>query len=135
MGVTGDLIGLRSQMMGDDGVRQWMRADGREEMRSSQRYKVVVSRYQLEISSSNRTNDAGERDDDSGEYGFDDAVEEGETDAVEIDAVWRLNLLSNVERCEMPSEMREEMMSGVRGWVTVDNVIDAEGSRNEELDE
>ena len=38
-------------------------------------------------------------------------------------------------RCEMPSEMREEMMSGVRGWVTTDNAIDAEGSMNEELDE
>ena len=38
-------------------------------------------------------------------------------------------------RCEMPSEMREEMMSGVRGWVTAHNVIDAEGSMNEELDE
>ena len=47
-------------MMGDDGVRQWMRADGREERMSSQRYLVVVSRYQLEIPSSNRTNDAGE---------------------------------------------------------------------------
>ena len=38
-------------------------------------------------------------------------------------------------RCEMPSEMREEMMSGVRAWVTGDNAIDAEGSMNEELDE
>ena len=38
-------------------------------------------------------------------------------------------------RCEMPSEMREEMVSGVRGWVTAANAIDAEGSVNEELDE
>ena len=38
-------------------------------------------------------------------------------------------------RCEMPIEMRVEMKSGVRGWVTTDNAIDAEGSRNEELDE
>ena len=38
-------------------------------------------------------------------------------------------------RCEMPSEMREEMMSGVRGWVTADNAIDADGSMNEELHE
>ena len=38
-------------------------------------------------------------------------------------------------RCEIPSEMREEMVSGVRGWVTADNAIDAEGSMNEELDE
>ena len=30
-------------------------------------------------------------------------------------------------RCEMPSEMCEEMMSGVRGWVTADSAIDAEG--------
>ena len=30
-------------------------------------------------------------------------------------------------RCEMPSEMREEMMSGVRGWGTAVNVLDAEG--------
>ena len=69
----------------------------------------MVSRYQVEISSSNRTNDA----------------------------VWRVKLLSNVEimRCEMPSEMREEMMSGVRVWVTADNAIDAEGSMNEELNE
>ena len=35
----------------------------------------------------------------------------------------------------MPSEMREEMMRGVRGWVTADNAIDAEGSMNENLDE
>ena len=40
----------------------------------------------------------GSSDDDSAEYEFDDDVEEGETDAVEIDAVWRVNLLSNVER-------------------------------------
>ena len=40
----------------------------------------------------------GSSDDDSGGYEFDDGVEEGETDAVEIDAVWRVNLLSNVER-------------------------------------
>ena len=40
----------------------------------------------------------GSSDDDSGEYEFDDGIEEGETDAVEIDAVWRVNLLSNVER-------------------------------------
>ena len=33
-------------------------------------------------------------------------------------------------RCEMPSEMREEMLSGVRGWVTADNAIDAEGRMN-----
>ena len=38
-------------------------------------------------------------------------------------------------RCEMPSLMREEMMSGVRGWVTADNAIEAEGCRYEELDE
>ena len=38
-------------------------------------------------------------------------------------------------RCEMPSEMREEMMSGVPGWVTANNAIDAEGSMNEGLDE
>ena len=38
-------------------------------------------------------------------------------------------------QCEMPSEMREEMMSGVRGWVTADNAIDAEASLNAELDE
>ena len=38
-------------------------------------------------------------------------------------------------RCEMPSEMREEMMSGARGWVTADNASDAEGSMNDELDE
>ena len=38
-------------------------------------------------------------------------------------------------RCEMPSEIREEMLNGVRGWVTADNAIDAEGSMNEELDE
>ena len=38
-------------------------------------------------------------------------------------------------RCEMPSEMCEEMMSGVRGWARADNAIDAEGSRYEELDE
>ena len=36
-------------------------------------------------------------------------------------------------RCEMPSEMGEEMMSGVRGWVTADNAIDAVGSMNEDL--
>ena len=30
-------------------------------------------------------------------------------------------------RCEMPSEMHEEMMSGVRGCVTADKAIDAEG--------
>ena len=40
----------------------------------------------------------GSSDDDSDEYEFDDCVEEGETDAVEIDAVWRVPLLSNVER-------------------------------------
>ena len=79
----------------------------------------------------------GSSDDDSGEYEFDDGVEEGDTDAVEIDAVCRVNLLSNVKimRCEMPTEMREEMLNGVRGWVTEDNAIDAEGSMNEELDE
>ena len=38
-------------------------------------------------------------------------------------------------RCEMPIEMGEEMLSGVRGWVTPDNAIDAEGCMNEELDE
>ena len=38
-------------------------------------------------------------------------------------------------RCVMPSEMREEIMNGVRGWLTADNVIDVEGSMNEELDE
>ena len=38
-------------------------------------------------------------------------------------------------RSEMPSEMREEMVSGVRGWVTTDNAIDAEGSMNGEPDE
>ena len=38
-------------------------------------------------------------------------------------------------RCESPSEMREEKMSGVRRWVTADNAIDAERSMNEELDE
>ena len=38
-------------------------------------------------------------------------------------------------RCEMPSEMRDEKMSGVRRWVTADSAIDAEGSMNEELDE
>ena len=37
-------------------------------------------------------------DDDSDGYEFDDGVEEGEIDAVEIDAVWRVNLLSNVQR-------------------------------------
>ena len=37
-------------------------------------------------------------DDDSGGYEFGDGVEEGETDAVEMDAVWRVNLMSNVER-------------------------------------
>ena len=39
----------------------------------------------------------GSCDDDSSGYEFDDGVEEGETDAVEIDAVWRVNLLSNVK--------------------------------------
>ena len=39
----------------------------------------------------------GSSDGDSGEYEFDDGVDEGETDAVEIDAVWSVNLLSNVE--------------------------------------
>ena len=57
----------------------------------------MVSRYQVEISSSNRTNDAGSSDVDSCGYEFDDGVEEGETDAVEIAAVWRVNLFSNVE--------------------------------------
>ena len=40
----------------------------------------------------------GSSADDSGEYEFDDGVEEGETDAVEIDAVWRANLFSKIER-------------------------------------
>ena len=40
----------------------------------------------------------GSSDDDSFEYEFDDGVEEDETDAVEFDAMWRVNLLSNVER-------------------------------------
>ena len=40
----------------------------------------------------------GSSDDHSAGYEFDDGVEQGETDAVEIDAVWRVNLLSNVER-------------------------------------
>ena len=40
----------------------------------------------------------GSSDDESGEYEFDDAVEEGETDEVEIDAVLRVNLFSNGER-------------------------------------
>ena len=40
----------------------------------------------------------GSSDDDSDEYEFDEGVEEGETDAVEIDAVCRENLLSNVKR-------------------------------------
>ena len=40
----------------------------------------------------------GSSDDDSGEYEFDGGVEEGETDAVEIDALWRANLFSNAER-------------------------------------
>ena len=35
---------------------------------------------------------------DSGEYVFDDGVEEGETDPVEIDAVWRVNRFANAER-------------------------------------
>ena len=51
------------------------------------RYQVPIERMML-----------GSSDDDSGEYEFDDGVEEGETDAVEIDAVCRVNLLSNVER-------------------------------------
>ena len=38
-------------------------------------------------------------------------------------------------RCEMPSEMLEENLNGLRGWVTADNAIDAEGSMNGELDE
>ena len=38
-------------------------------------------------------------------------------------------------RCEMPSEMREEVMSGLRGWVTADNANDAEVSMYAELDE
>ena len=40
----------------------------------------------------------GSSDDDCDEYEFDDGVEEDVTDAVEIDAVWRVNLFSNVER-------------------------------------
>ena len=40
----------------------------------------------------------GSSDDDSGEYEFDDGFEEDETDAVEIDAVCRVTMLSNVER-------------------------------------
>ena len=40
----------------------------------------------------------GSSDDDSGEYELDDGVEEGEIDAVEIDVMWRVNLLSTVER-------------------------------------
>ena len=35
-------------------------------------------------------------------------------------------------RCEMPSEMREEMMSGVQGWVTTVNAINAEWRMNED---
>ena len=38
----------------------------------------------------------GSSDDDSGEYEFDDSVDEGEPDAVEIDVVWRGNQFSNV---------------------------------------
>ena len=38
-------------------------------------------------------------------------------------------------RCEMPIEMGEEMLSGVRGWVTAHNALDADGSLNWELDE
>ena len=51
------------------------------------RYQVPIERMML-----------GSGDDDSDEYEIDDGVEEGETDAVEIDAVWRLNIFSNVER-------------------------------------
>ena len=35
-------------------------------------------------------------------------------------------------RCEMPSEMREEMMSGVQGWVTTVNASNAEWRMNED---
>ena len=58
-----------------------------------------MSRYQVEISSSNRTNDAGAVvmmivvD-----MSLMPLLKRGETDAFEIDAVWRVNLLSNVER-------------------------------------
>ena len=38
-------------------------------------------------------------------------------------------------RCEMPSEMRQEMKSCVRGWVKAENAIDAQRSMNGELDE
>ena len=51
------------------------------------RYQVPIERMML-----------GSCGDDSDEYEFDDGGDEGETDAVEIDAVWRVNLLSNVER-------------------------------------
>ena len=37
-------------------------------------------------------------DDDSDEYEFDDGVDEGEPDAVEIHVGWRVHLFSNVER-------------------------------------
>ena len=40
----------------------------------------------------------GSSDDEWGEYEFDDGVEVGETDAVEFDAVWRVDQFSNVER-------------------------------------
>ena len=51
------------------------------------RYQVPIERMML-----------GSSDDDSGGYEFADGVEEGETDAVEIDVMWRVNLLSTVER-------------------------------------
>ena len=51
------------------------------------RYQVPIERIML-----------GSSADDSGEYEFDDGVEESETDAGEIAAVGRVNLLSNVER-------------------------------------
>ena len=51
------------------------------------RYQVPIERMML-----------GSSDDDSGEYEFDDGVEECEPDAVVIAVVWRVNQFSNVER-------------------------------------
>ena len=47
-------------MMGEVGVRQLMRDDGCEEIRREQRYQDVMSRYQVEISSSKSMNVARE---------------------------------------------------------------------------
>ena len=40
--MTGDVISLRSEMIGEVGVRQLISDDGWEEMRSEQRYPYVT---------------------------------------------------------------------------------------------